>query len=56
MNEKEYKITKLIFRVNNDFSEKIKIMREKYQLNISAVIRDLLEKKFEELEKNNKNK
>ena len=53
MNKKEYKITKFIFRANNDFSEKIKIMREKYHLNISAVIRDLLEKKFEELENKN---
>ena len=56
MNEKEHKITKLIFRVNDDFADKIKIMREKYQLNISAVIRDLLEKKFQELEENKKSK
>ena len=50
MNKKEHR---MIFLANNDLLEKVKILRKKYQLNISAFIRNCLEKKFEELENKN---
>jgi hypothetical protein len=49
MNKKEHR---MIFLANGDLFKKVKILRKKYQLNISAFIRNCLEKKFEELEKN----
>ena len=41
----------MIYLADDELVEKIKLMREKYQLNISAVIRCALEKKYQELRK-----
>jgi len=46
MNKKSHR---MIYMADDKLVEKIKTMREKYQLNVSAVIRDALEKKYQEL-------
>ena len=51
MNKKE---NRMIYMADDGLVKKIKEMREKYQLNISALIRDFLERKYKEL-KNEKN-
>ncbi len=48
MNKKQ---NRMIYLASDELVEKIKIMREKYQLNISAVIRNCLENKYQELNK-----
>lgn len=50
MNKKE---NRMIYLANDELVNKIKEMRNKYQLNISAVIRDCLENKYKELNENN---
>jgi len=50
MNKKQ---NRMIYLADDELVNKIKIMREKYQLNISAVIRDCLENKYKELNENN---
>lgn len=52
MNNKKHR---MIYLANDELVEKIKFMRETHQLNVSAVIRDALEKKYQEL-KNEDNK
>jgi len=47
---KKYK--RMIYIVNDELLRKIEYMRYDCQLNISAVIRSFLEKKYEELTKN----
>ena len=47
MNKKH---NRMIYMADNKLVKKIKVMRERYQLNISAVIRNALEKKYQELE------
>ena len=42
----------MIYLADDMLLEKIKIMREKHQLNISAIIRDCLENKYKELIEN----
>jgi len=44
----------MIYLADDETVEKIKWMRSKHQLNVSAVIRDLLEKKYLELKNNEK--
>lgn len=46
---------RMIYLAEKELVEKINEMRNKYQLNISAVIRDLLEKKYQDLKNNEKN-
>jgi len=53
MNKKE---NRMIYMADNDLVEKIKEMRSKYQLNVSAVIRSCLEEKYLELKKSKINK
>ena len=43
------KQNRMIYLVNDETFAKIKEMRIKYHLNISSLIRDFLEKKYEEL-------
>jgi hypothetical protein len=52
MNKKKHR---MIYLADDELVDKIKFMREKHQLNVSAVIRDALEKKYQEL-KNENNK
>lgn len=40
---------KMIYMADDTLVEKINEMRSKHQLNISALIRDLLEKKYKEI-------
>lgn len=46
MNKKE---NRMIYMVDDELFAKIKDMRDNHQLNISALIRDLLEKKYLEI-------
>ena len=43
----------MIYLADDQLVNKIKVMRNKHQLNISAVIRDALKKKYQELENEN---
>ena len=43
---------RMIYLAEDDLVKKIAEMRDKHQLNISALIRDLLEKKYRELKDN----
>ena len=52
MNKKH---NRMIYMADDELVAKIKFMRKEYQLNVSAVIRDALEKKYQEL-KNEDNK
>jgi len=45
---------KMIYMADDELVTKINWMRDKNQLNISALIRDLLEKKYIELKQNEK--
>lgn len=45
----------MIYVADDSLSEKITYMRKKHQLNISALIRDFLEKKYLELKTNEDN-
>lgn len=44
----------MIYLADDQLVKKIIYMRQKHQLNVSAVIRDALEKKYKELHENNK--
>jgi len=55
MNKKDNKKNhKMIYMADSTLVEKINEMRDKHQLNISALIRDLLDKKYQELKNNEK--
>jgi len=43
---------RMIYLADNELLAKINWLRSKHQLNVSAVIRDLLEKKYMELKNN----
>jgi hypothetical protein len=45
----------MIYLADDSLVEKVVYMRKKHQLNISALIRDFLEKKYSELKKNEDN-
>lgn len=49
------KYHRMIYVADDSLSEKITYMRKKHQLNISALIRDFLEKKYLELKTNEDN-
>jgi hypothetical protein len=53
MNRKQ---NRMIYLADNKLVEKINEMRRKYQLNISAVIRDALENKYMELKRDENTK
>lgn len=46
MNNKEHR---MIYLADDELSNKIREMREKYHFNISALIRDFLNKKYQSL-------
>ena len=48
---KNKKENRMIYMADDDLVAKIKEMRSKYQLNVSAVIRDCLIKKYLEIKK-----
>lgn len=50
------KPNRMIYLADDDLVEKIKEMRSKFQLNVSAMIRDFLEKKYQELKRNEDDK
>ena len=45
---------RMIYLADDILAKKVAEMRSKHQLNISALIRDLLEKKYQELKNNEK--
>jgi hypothetical protein len=49
MNKKHNKQNRMIYLADDQLVEKIKELREKHQLNVSAMIRDFLEKKYKEI-------
>lgn len=49
------KPNRMIYLADDSLVEKVAYMRKKHQLNISALIRDFLEKKYLELKKNEDN-
>ena len=53
MNKKQ---NRMIYMADDELVEKIKEMRSKYQFNVSAMIRDFLEKKYLELKQNENSK
>ena len=50
------KKNRMIYLADDELVEKIKVMRDKYQLNISAVIRNHLLKTYKQLEESHKDK
>ena len=48
MNKKD---NRMIYMADDQLTKKINWIREKHQLNISAIIRNFLEKKYQELKR-----
>lgn len=45
---------RLNLQINEDVKQKSDVLREKHHLNISSLCRDAIEKKYQELENENK--